>query len=81
MFVKVYTGLQCAGKFGANINFFRLVIRFVKTGNSIMNSNLYQTRDENQLRVTVREEQVSVAPENEAKVQIDVINESLIQIM
>ena len=41
-----------------------------------MSSNPYQTRDENQLRVAVREDQVSVAPENEVKIQIDVINES-----
>ena len=41
-----------------------------------MNSNSYQTRDESQLRVAVREEQVSVAPENEVKIQVAVINES-----
>jgi uncharacterized membrane protein len=41
-----------------------------------MSSKPYQTPDENQLRVAVREEEVSVAPENEVKIQVAVINES-----
>jgi Tol biopolymer transport system component len=40
-----------------------------------MSSNPYQTRDENQLRLAIKEEQVSVAPANEARIQIAVIND------
>jgi hypothetical protein len=41
-----------------------------------MSSNPYQTRDENQLKVILREEQISVAPENQVNIQITVMNES-----
>ena len=40
-----------------------------------MSSNPYQPRDENHLRIAVKEERVSVAPENEIKIQVAVINE------
>jgi hypothetical protein len=38
-------------------------------------SNPYQTRDENQLRIAIREEQISVAPANDVHVQVAVIND------
>src|SRR5215216_2156740 len=44
--------------------------------NYIMSSNPYQTRDEHQLRLAIREEQISVAPANEVKIQVAVVNES-----
>lgn len=40
-----------------------------------MSSNPYQTRDENRLRVAIREEQIGVAPANEVSIQIAVIND------
>jgi uncharacterized membrane protein len=40
-----------------------------------MSTNPYQTRDQNQLKVAIREEQVSVSPENEVGIQIAVIND------
>jgi uncharacterized membrane protein len=41
-----------------------------------MSTQSYQTRDESQLRVAVKEEQISAAPGNEVQLQIAVINES-----
>jgi hypothetical protein len=41
-----------------------------------MNTQPYQTSDENHLRVAVQEEQVSVAPGNEAEIHVGVINEN-----
>jgi Tol biopolymer transport system component len=41
-----------------------------------MSSNLNQTRDENQLKVAIKEEQISVAPGNAVQIQAAVINES-----
>ena len=40
-----------------------------------MSSNPYQTRDENRLRVAIREEQIGVAPANEVSIQTAVIND------
>lgn len=39
-----------------------------------MSRNPYQTRDENQLRLAIREDQISVAPANEVDIQIAVVN-------
>ena len=41
-----------------------------------MSTQPYQTRDESQIRVAVKEEQISAAPGNEVQLQIAVINES-----
>src|SRR5574341_867845 len=41
-----------------------------------MNTQPYRTRDESHLRVAVKEEQVSVAPGNEAEIHVGIINES-----
>lgn len=42
-----------------------------------MSTNPYQTRDDNQLRVVIKEEQFSVAPATEARIQIALINQGL----
>src|SRR5215208_3283284 len=42
-----------------------------------MSSSPYQPLDENQLRVVIKEEQITVAPGNEVTIQIAVINQSL----
>jgi Tol biopolymer transport system component len=41
-----------------------------------MSTNPEQTRDESQLKIAVKDEQVSVAPGNEVNLQVTVINES-----
>src|SRR5262245_57304834 len=41
-----------------------------------MSTNLYQTRDQSQLKLALKEEQVSVAPGNAVQIQAAVINES-----
>jgi TolB protein len=42
----------------------------------MMNTQPYQTGDESHIRIAVKEEQVSVAPGNEAEIHVGVINES-----
>ncbi len=44
-----------------------------------MSSNPYQARDENQLRVAIRDNQISVSPGNEIKIQVGVVNEGPVE--
>src|ERR687891_2810803 len=44
--------------------------------NSMMNSNAYQKSEDDQLKVAIKEDQITVAPESRATLNVGILNDS-----